>query len=128
MPERQKRTYTIGDLVEAFDVTPRTIRYYEEIGLLSPQRRGQRRIYSEGDRVRLRLILRGRRLGFSLEEIREILALYDPEEGGKAQLERVLKMGEAKLREIEAQIAELEAMRLELLERAEEIRRLLQET
>jgi len=127
MPERQKRTYTIGDLVEAFDVTPRTIRYYEEIGLLSPKRRGQRRIYSEGDRVRLRLILRGRRLGFSLEEIREILALYDPEEGGKAQLERVLRMGEAKLKEIEAQIAELEAMRLELLERAEEIRRLLRE-
>lgn len=83
MPERQKRTYTIGDLVEAFDVTPRTIRYYEEVGLLSPKRRGQRRIYSEGDRVRLRLILRGRRLGFSLEEIREILALYDPEEGGR---------------------------------------------
>ncbi len=127
MPERQKRTYTIGDLVEAFDVTPRTIRYYEEVGLLSPKRRGQRRIYSEGDRVRLRLILRGRRLGFSLEEIREILALYDPEEGGKAQLERVLRMGEAKLKEIEAQIAELEAMRLELLERAEEIRRLLRE-
>ena len=107
-------------------INPRTIRYYEEIGLLAPARSGQRRVYGEGDRVRLRLILRGHRLGFGLEEIRETLALYNPEEGEKAQLRRVLRMGGAKLREIEAQIAELEAVRVELAERAGEIRRLLE--
>ncbi len=121
------RTYSITELCERFDVTPRTLRYYEEIGLLTPQRRGTHRVYNERDRVRLQLILRGRRLGFSLEEIREILELYDRDKTGRTQLKEALRKGEEKLRAIEAQIAELEAMRRELQERAAEIRRMLEE-
>jgi DNA-binding transcriptional MerR regulator len=68
--------YTISDLAEAFGVTARTLRFYEDCGLLMPERRGRTRLYSERDRKRLRLALRGRRLGFSLEEIKEMLDLH----------------------------------------------------
>ena len=84
------QSFTIRDLVREFEVTARTIRYYEEIGLLSPERRGQTRIYSAADRTRLKLILRGKRLGLSLEESRAIIAMYDPIDGNRAQLERLL--------------------------------------
>ncbi len=125
MPE--KKRYRIGDLVQEFDATPRTLRYYEELGLLNPERRGNQRYYSERDRVRLRLILRGRRLGFSLEEIAKMLSLYDQDKTGKTQIREVLKMGEKKLQEIEAQIEELKALKAEIEERAAELRKLLEE-
>ncbi|MDL4863989.1 MerR family transcriptional regulator [Halomonas elongata] len=70
---RQQRTYSIGELARMFEVTPRTIRFYEQEGLLAPSRQGQKRIYREKDRVRLKLTLRGKRLGFSLAEIRDML-------------------------------------------------------
>jgi DNA-binding transcriptional MerR regulator len=78
-------TYGIADLAREFDVTTRTLRFYEDEGLIEPQRQGQRRIFSARDRVRLKLILRGKRLGFSIGEIREIINLYDapPGEGGQ---------------------------------------------
>jgi len=69
--------YGIAELAREFDVTTRTIRYYEDKGLLSPTRKGQRRVYAARDRVRLKLIMRGKRLGFSLDEIRELIDLYD---------------------------------------------------
>ena len=75
------QTFTISDLAREFEVTPRTIRHYEDEGLLSPRRQGQRRIYSPRDRVTLALILRGKRLGFSLAEAREIIELYDAPQG-----------------------------------------------
>lgn len=80
-------TYTIGELAQEFDVTTRAIRFYEDQGLLSPTRNGQARIYSARDRVRLKLVLRGKRLGFSLGEIGEMLDLYDadPSEIGQLQ-------------------------------------------
>lgn len=68
--------YTISDLAENFDVTARTLRFYEDCGLLAPERHGRTRLYSERDRKRLRLILRGKRLGFSLEEIKEMLDIH----------------------------------------------------
>ncbi len=126
MPDRKAR-YRIGDLVREFDVTPRTLRYYEELGLIAPERRGRQRYYSDRDRVRLRLILRGRRLGFSLEEIAKMLALYDLDKSGKTQIREVLKMGERKLKAIEAQIEELKALKAEIEERARELRKLLEE-
>ena len=89
------RRYSIGELAEEFDLTSRTLRVYEEEGLLDPAREGTRRIYSERDRVRLRLILRGKRLGWSLSEIRESFDLYDSSLGEVAQLESML----VKLRE-----------------------------
>ncbi len=82
--------FTITELSREFDVTTRTIRFYEDEGLLAPDRRGQARIYGTRDRVRLRLILRGKRLGFSLSEIKEILDLYDREPGEAGQLRHFL--------------------------------------
>lgn len=85
------RTYGIGELAEEFGVTSRALRLYEEEGLLVPERDGTRRIYDERNRVRLRLILRGKRLGWSLAEIRESFDLYDSDQGEAAQLERMLE-------------------------------------
>jgi DNA-binding transcriptional MerR regulator len=81
---------SIGDLAREFEVTPRTIRFYEDRGLLSPERKGQNRIYTARDRVRLMLILRGKRLGFSISEISDILDLYDVPEGEVAQLDHFI--------------------------------------
>ena len=79
-------TYGIADLAREFDVTTRTLRYYEDEGLIAPERLGQRRIFSARDRVRLKLILRGKRLGFSIGEIREIINLYDAPPGEVGQI------------------------------------------
>ena len=73
-----KSDYSISDLAKEFDITTRTIRFYEEIGLLSPKRKGSTRVFSSGDRVRLKLIVRGKRIGLSLEESREIIEMYEP--------------------------------------------------
>ena len=70
--------YSISDLCKEFDITTRTIRHYEDLGLLSPLRRGQSRVYTPSDRTRLRLILRGKRLGLSLEDSRQIIDMYEP--------------------------------------------------
>jgi len=88
MGEQKARTanYSIRDLAREFDVTTRTIRFYEDEGLISPGRRGQTRLFSPRDRIRLKLILRGKRLGFSLNEIREIIDLYDAAPGEYGQL------------------------------------------
>lgn len=90
------RTYSISELAEEFDVTTRTLRFYEDKGILSPQRKGTVRIYGERDRVRLRLALRGKRIGFSLDDCREIIEMYDPIAGNKL---RQLKRLQDKIRE-----------------------------
>jgi DNA-binding transcriptional MerR regulator len=79
-------TYGIGELAREFGVTARTIRFYEDLGMLKPLREGQKRVYRPRDRVRLKLILRGKRLGFSLAETREMVELYDAPEGEVGQL------------------------------------------
>ena len=83
-----QRYYTITQLTQEFGVTTRTLRFYEAEGFLKPQRRGRQRLYRPGDRTRLKLILRGKRLGFSLAEIRDIITMYDkaPGEAGQLQL------------------------------------------
>jgi DNA-binding transcriptional MerR regulator len=86
MTTTTNRTYTIRQLTKEFSVTARTLRFYEDEGLIAPERRGQTRIYSTRDRARIILILRGRRVGFSLAEIREILDLYGVHDGGMTQL------------------------------------------
>jgi DNA-binding transcriptional MerR regulator len=83
-------TWTIAEIADDFDITHRTVRHYEELGLLSPERRGTQRVYHRRDRTRLNLILRGKRLGFPLEEIRTIIDLYDAPRGRSSQLEYVL--------------------------------------
>ena len=88
----QEQTYSIGELSKEFDITPRSIRFYEEQGLLSPERSGQSRVYDKKDRVRLKLILRGKRLGFSLAETKTLFELYDTHQNSKEQLEAMLLM------------------------------------
>lgn len=83
---------TIGEMCRAFDVTPRTLRFYESKELIFPRREGQKRLFSRRDRARLKLILRGKRFGFSLEEIRQLLDMYDMDDQGTAQLQRVYEL------------------------------------
>ncbi|MBI4990095.1 MAG: MerR family DNA-binding transcriptional regulator [Rhodocyclales bacterium] len=88
MPREQ--TFTITELAREFDLTPRAIRYYEDQGLISPERAGQSRVYTKRDRTRLKLTLRGRRLGLSLAEIRELIDLYDVGRDQRTQLSKFL--------------------------------------
>lgn len=114
------KTYSISELAREFAVTPRTIRFYEAEGLIAPLRAGQRRVYRPRDRVRLKLVLRGKRLGFSLKEIAEIIDLYDapPGEAGQLQVlidriaERRVEL-EEKRRDIEAALAHFDSVTAE---------------
>lgn len=85
-----EQTWTIREVAEEFGVTHRTVRHYEELGLITPERRGTTRVYRRRDRTRLGLVLRGKRLGFPLDEIRTIIDLYDAPRGRRSQLEYVL--------------------------------------
>jgi DNA-binding transcriptional MerR regulator len=85
-------SYSISDLAREFALTTRTIRFYEDEGLLAPARAGNRRVYAERERVRIKLILRGKRLGLSLSEIRELLDLYEAAKGERAQLVKLLQL------------------------------------
>ena len=100
--------YSIGDLSREFGVTTRTIRFYEDQGLLSPTRNGQSRIYQARDRVRLKLILRGKRLGFSLKEINKLIALYDAPEGEAGQLRSFIEKIRTRRTELLAQKDDIE--------------------
>jgi DNA-binding transcriptional MerR regulator len=91
-PTQRPETFSISDLASEFALTPRAIRFYEDHGLLAPERRGSRRIYSQRDRVRLKLVLRGKRLGMSLTEIAEILDLYDLDKSERSQLAKFLEI------------------------------------
>ena len=109
-----EETYTIGELAEEFGITSRTLRLYEEEGLLDPRREGTRRIYNERNRVRLRLILRGKRLGWSLSEIRESFQLYDSSLGEEAQLEWMLDKLENRRETLIAQRKDIDSALREL--------------
>lgn len=89
-------TFSIGQLAREFDVTTRTIRFYEDEGLLSPSRRGQTRMFDQRNRTRLKLILRGKRLGFSLAEIREIVDMYESPPGEAGQLKLLIEKIDAR--------------------------------
>ena len=106
--------HSISELAREFDVTTRTIRFYEDEGLLSPERRGQTRLYSPRERVRLRLILRGKRLGFSLAEIKEIFDLYDGAPGEAGQLRHFLGKIAERRRQLEQQREDIEVTLAEL--------------
>ena len=109
-PEPKERAeYSIGDLAREFDVTPRAIRFYEDQGLLAPRRDGQRRIYTPRDRTRLKLTLRGKRLGLTLSEIRGLIDMYEPGADQRPQLERFLAVLEAHRDTLERQREDLDA-------------------
>ena len=112
-------TFGIAELAREFDVTTRTIRFYEDKGLLVPLRKGQRRVYAPRDRVRLRLIMRGKRLGFSLDEIREMIDLYDVDPTEVTQLRHFLD----KIRQRKATLARQQKDIAETLSEMERIER-----
>jgi len=100
---------TIRQMCESFDVTPRTLRFYEAKELIAPVRRGTTRLYTYRDRARLRLILRGKRFGFSLEDLRQLLDMYDRDGGAQeAQLRRTCEVARDRLTRMEQQRAELD--------------------
>ena len=105
---RPERTFAIRQLCQEFRVTPRALRFYEDKGLLSPARDGMNRVYNHRDRVRLQLILQGKRVGFSLNEIREILDLYDHNDGGAAQMARSLRKFRERILALKAQREDIE--------------------
>jgi len=104
------KTFSIRDLASEFDVTTRTIRYYEEKGLLSPDREGAQRIYSPSDRTKLKLILRGKRLGLSLDESAEIVMMYGSPEKNRRQLEKLIERIRVKRTELMGQKHDLESL------------------
>lgn len=105
---------TIREMCDAFSVTPRTLRFYESSELIFPQRNGQHRLYGRRDRARLTLILRGKRFGFSLEQIRQLLDLYDPAERNRTQTEATIVTARARLSDMEQQRIELASAITEL--------------
>ena len=108
------RTYSISELAREFDVTTRSIRFYEDQGLLNPARQGQTRIYSRQDRVRLKLTLRGKRLGFSLADIRDLFDLYDADKSSRTQLQTMLGLVADKRETLQQQLEDIQMVLLEL--------------
>jgi len=102
-------TMTIREMCETFDVTPRTLRFYEAKELLFPQRVGQKRLFTKRDRARLKLILRGKRFGFSLEDIRQLLDLYYKGDGQLSQLEQTHALAGKRLEDLERQRADIDS-------------------
>jgi len=107
--EKERAEFSIGELAREFDVTPRAIRFYESEGLLAPRRDGQRRIYTPRDRTRLKLTLRGKRLGLTLSEIRDLIDMYEPGRDERPQLERFLAVLEQHRAALERQREDVEA-------------------
>ena len=114
MPAPDPQTWTIRDIGDEFGVTHRTVRHYEDLGLITPERRGTTRVYHRRDRTRLALILRGKRLGFPLEEIRTIIDLYDRPRGKASQLEYVLGQIDERRRDLEQRRRDLDDALTEL--------------
>ena len=108
-PRDSQRIYSIAELSREFAITPRTIRFYEDEGLIKPRRQGLTRLYTAGDRTRLSWILRGKRLGFSLSEIRELLDLYQVDRTGVQQLRELLRRSRLHVAELERRKRDLDA-------------------
>ncbi|HET7303175.1 MAG TPA: MerR family DNA-binding transcriptional regulator [Segeticoccus sp.] len=121
--ELDEPTWTIAQVADEFGVTHRTIRHYEELGLISPVRRGMQRVYHRRDRTRLALILRGRRLGFPLEEIRTIVDMYDEPPGERGQLTYLLGQIDDRRRDLEQRHRDI----LDSLAELDELQRRCQE-
>ena len=112
--ETERAEFSISELAREFAITPRAIRFYEDQGLLAPRREGQRRIYTPRDRTRLKLTLRGKRLGLTLSEIRELIDMYEPGRDARPQLERFLAVLESHRASLLQQRADIEAQLAEI--------------
>lgn len=122
------KTYTISELAEEFGVTTRTLRHYEDEGLVTPAREGLQRLYSHRDRVRLKLALRGKRLGFTLSELRELFQLYDLANDERRQLEEFAVKLERRRAQLEQQREDVEIMLNEINFFSNQCQRLLAES
>ena len=120
-------TLTIGELAREFDLTTRAIRFYEDCGLLAPQRHGRNRVYSARDRTRLKLTLRGKRLGLTLAEVKELVDMYESPRDTQPQLKKFLVVLAAHRAQLEQQLADLHANLDEVRVHETEARRLLAE-
>ena len=118
-------TFTIGELAREFDLTTRAIRFYEDCGLIAPQRSGRNRIYTQRDRTRLKLTLRGKRLGLTLAEVKELVGMYESPRDTRAQLEKYLLVLAGHREQLEQQMADLNATLDEVRSHEKEARRLL---
>ena len=122
---RSGKTYTITELAHEFDVTPRAIRFYEDMGLLQPERSGRNRVYSQRDRTRLKLTLRGKRLGFALQDSRQLVTMYDTESDTAPQLEAFLEVLASHRQQLEQQLDDIRVTLDELTLHEERCRQLL---
>lgn len=114
MSDKTPVTFSIGELAREFDITTRSIRFYEDQGLILPTRKGQTRIYNQRDRVRLKLILRGKRLGFSLAETGRLFELYDADKSSVTQLNTIMDLIAEKKNDLNQQLEDIQAVLIEL--------------
>jgi DNA-binding transcriptional MerR regulator len=114
MKDESENQYSIGDLSKEFDITTRSIRFYEDQGLISPTLKGQTRIYNQRDKVRLKLILRGKRLGFSLAETGRLFELYDADKSSAKQLSSMMDLIKQKKNDLKQQFDDINAVLIEL--------------
>jgi DNA-binding transcriptional MerR regulator len=118
-------TFTIGELAREFDLTTRAIRFYEDCGLITPQRAGRARIYTQRDRTRLKLTLRGKRLGLTLAEVKELVDMYESPRDTQPQLKKFLAVLATHREQLEQQMADLNVTLDEVRSHEREARRLL---
>jgi len=118
-------TFSIGELAREFDLTTRAIRFYEDCGLLTPQRNGRHRVYTQRDRTRLKLTLRGKRLGLTLAEVKDLVGMYETPRDTQAQLKKFLVVLAAHRAQLEQQMADLNVTLDEVRAHEKEARRLL---
>ena len=114
MTDKNQNSYSIGELAKEFDITNRSIRFYEDQGLILPTRKGQTRIYNQRDKVRLKLILRGKRLGFSLAETGRLFELYDADKSSAKQLKTFMQLILQKKEDLKQQLDDIHAVMFDL--------------
>ena len=128
VPGEAARQFTITDLAQEFDITPRAIRFYEDVGLLEPARAGRNRVYTQRDRTRLKLTLRGKRLGLSLQEIKQLVDMYDSGTDERPQLEAFLAVLGDHRRQLEQQLEDIQVTLAEIGQHEARCRTLLGQT
>jgi DNA-binding transcriptional MerR regulator len=124
---REGKTFTITELALEFDITPRAIRFYEDVGLLEPSRAGRNRVYTQRDRTRLKLTLRGKRLGLSLQEVKRLVDMYDSPSDTAQQLQAFMAVLQEHRRQLEQQRDDIQVTLEEIAQHEERCRRLLAE-
>ena len=124
---KEAKTFTITELAQEFDITPRAIRFYEDVGLLEPARAGRTRVYAQRDRTRLKLTLRGKRLGLSLQEVKRLVDMYDSPSDTAQQLQAFMGVLQEHRRQLEQQRDDIQVTLEEISQHEERCRRLLAE-